>query len=273
MPIITVPFPIGCTSPPSTWQRPQSSSVPPSQMGNSSAANIGCEPVDRLHDHGLRLPGRLGHRVDRHPVEDPARGVPLEQEVRQRRQQHDARIGHLPRQPRILCTSARVIPPIKNSATTAGSADPTHSWPASRRDPHLRSLRMCPHTHSRASGWPAPRPAASRPRTPPPRGRASPRRTCHARPWPAPPTARHRTAAPPRSIGVSRVCSSPGRCTITRRSLPTSECTPNGISITSFLHGRMRYVAARPCGSRKRRRWTAPRPGRSATAGRRGWWS
>jgi len=41
MPIITVPLPIGCTSPPSTWQRPQLSSDPPSQMGNSSAANIG----------------------------------------------------------------------------------------------------------------------------------------------------------------------------------------------------------------------------------------
>ena len=41
MPIITVPLPIGCTSPPSTWHRPQSSSIPPSQMGNFSAANIG----------------------------------------------------------------------------------------------------------------------------------------------------------------------------------------------------------------------------------------
>ena len=41
MPIITVPLPMGCTSPPSTWQLPQSSSAPPSQIGNSSAVNIG----------------------------------------------------------------------------------------------------------------------------------------------------------------------------------------------------------------------------------------
>ena len=41
MPIITAPLPIGCTSPPSTWARPQSSLTPPSQMGNFSAANIG----------------------------------------------------------------------------------------------------------------------------------------------------------------------------------------------------------------------------------------
>jgi hypothetical protein len=41
IPIITVPLPIGCTSPPSTWQRPQSSSDPPSQIGNSSAVYIG----------------------------------------------------------------------------------------------------------------------------------------------------------------------------------------------------------------------------------------
>src|SRR6516225_4567349 len=41
IPIITVPLPIGCTSPPSTWHRPQSSSDPPSHTGNSSAANIG----------------------------------------------------------------------------------------------------------------------------------------------------------------------------------------------------------------------------------------
>jgi len=41
MPIITVPLPIGCTSPPSTWARPQSWAAPPSQIGNSSPVNIG----------------------------------------------------------------------------------------------------------------------------------------------------------------------------------------------------------------------------------------
>ena len=59
------------------------------------------EPVDGLHDHGLRLAGRLGHRVDRDPVVDPARRVALEQEVRQRRQQHRRRVGGLPHQPRV----------------------------------------------------------------------------------------------------------------------------------------------------------------------------
>ena len=62
----------------------------------------GVEPVDRLHDHRFRHAGRLGHRVDRHPAEDPARRVALEQEVRQRRQQQRHRVRRLPRQARVL---------------------------------------------------------------------------------------------------------------------------------------------------------------------------
>ena len=45
-----------------------------------------------------------------------------------------------------------MIPPIRNSATTAGSADPTHSAArAAAVMPTSRSFRMCPHTQSRAS--------------------------------------------------------------------------------------------------------------------------
>ena len=93
------------------------------------------EPVDRLHDHRLRLAGRLGHRVDRDPVEDPARRVALEQEVRQRRQQHASSGRPTPTPaPRPAATSALVIPPIRNSATVAGvrRSQPTRG-PAARR--------------------------------------------------------------------------------------------------------------------------------------------
>jgi hypothetical protein len=48
------------------------------------------EPVNGLHEDGLRTPCRLLHRVDGHAVVDPARAVALEQEVGQRRQQEVA---------------------------------------------------------------------------------------------------------------------------------------------------------------------------------------
>ena len=35
--------------------------------------------------------------------------------------------------------------------------------------------------------------------------------------------------------GVSLLCSRPGRCVMTWRSLPTSECTPKDTLITSFI--------------------------------------
>ena len=50
-------------------------------------------------------------------------------------------------------TSALVIPPIRNSATSAGSADPAHSRArCAAVMPTSRSFRMCPHTQSLASG-------------------------------------------------------------------------------------------------------------------------
>ena len=90
------------------------------------------EPVDRLHDHRLRHPGRLGHRVDRDAAEDPARRVALEHEVRQRRQQH-ARSGRPTSTPapHPRVTSDLVIPPIRNSATSGwfGRLDPLPALP------------------------------------------------------------------------------------------------------------------------------------------------
>ena len=97
MPIITAPLPIGCTSPPSTWQRPQFSSGAAEPDAELLRGEHRVEAVDRLHDHRLRLAGRLGHRVERDAVVDPAGRVALEQEVRQRRQQHARRGRPIPR--------------------------------------------------------------------------------------------------------------------------------------------------------------------------------
>ena len=171
-------------------------------------------------------------------------------------------------------TSALMIPPIRNSATSAGSAATIHS--RARRAaviPTSRSFRMWPQTQTRASALArASASSVSASKTSTPRARiASANMSCSAFA-----RATHSTSSNSSSSafdGVSRVCSRPGRWTITLRSLPTSECTPNGILITSFLDGRVRYAAARLYGSRIRRRWTAPRPGRSATAARQGWWS
>ena len=78
------------------------------------------------------------------PSIDPARRVALEQEVRQRRQQHAGRVGRLPHQPDVLAaTSAWVIPPIRNSATSPASAASAHSRARSAAAmPTSRSLRM-----------------------------------------------------------------------------------------------------------------------------------
>ena len=58
--------------------------------------------------------------------------------------------------PTSWATSALVIPPIRNSATTTGSAEHAHSRarPAAAI-PTSRSLRMCPATQSLASGEPS----------------------------------------------------------------------------------------------------------------------
>ncbi len=100
---------------------PQSSSAPPSQIGNSLGGEHRVEPVDGLHDHRLGLAGRLGHRVDGDAVEDPARRVTLEQEVGQRRQQHAVRVARLPHQTEVAARRRLlVMPPIRNSADLGG---------------------------------------------------------------------------------------------------------------------------------------------------------
>src|SRR6185437_496909 len=130
--------------------------------------------------------------------------------------------------------SALVMPPIKNSATVAGSAVSTHSCAC--RDaviPTCRSLRMWLQTHSLASGLAsASASSCSARKTSTPRSRiASTNMSCSALA-----RATQITSSNSRSSaldGVRRLCSRPGRCTITRRSLPTSEWTPSVMSITS----------------------------------------
>jgi hypothetical protein len=129
-----------------------------------------------------------------------------------------------------------VIPPIRNPATAAGSADPARSaarWAAVM--PTSRSFRMCSHTQSLASGlastWASRSSATSNTSTP--RSRiASQNMSCSA-------LARATQSTSSKSSSaaldrVRRVCYRPGRCPITWRSLPASEFTPNGMLITSL---------------------------------------
>ena len=106
------------------------------------------EAVDRLHDRGLRPAGALRHRVERHPVEDPRRRVALEEEVRQRRQDHVERAGGARRAAR----RPRRSPP----------------W-SSRRSGSPRLLRRSPRRPFAS----ADRPDTGRPRARRARGRAS----------------------------------------------------------------------------------------------------
>ena len=56
------------------------------------------EPVDRAAVQGLPLPGRHGHRVDRHAAVDPGGVVALEERVRQRSQDEVVQLQGLPSQ-------------------------------------------------------------------------------------------------------------------------------------------------------------------------------
>ena len=136
--------------------------------------------------------------------------------------------------PAFSWTSALVIPPIKNSATSAASAVSIHS--RARREattPTCRSLRMWPQTQSLTSGLTSVSASSSSARnTSTPRSRiTSQNMSCSA-------LARvtHSTSSNSRSSaldGVRRVCSRPGRWTMTLRSLPTSEYAPNGMAVSS----------------------------------------
>jgi len=148
-------------------------------------------------------------------------------------------------------TSALMIPPIKNSATTAGSAELTHSRP--RREamtPTCRSLRMWSQTHSLASGLASASASnVSISNTSTPRSRmTSTNMSCSALARATQITSSNSRS--PALDGVSRLCSSPGRCTITRRSLPTSEYAPSGMMVSSAL-----TLGLDPCG------WCGPTRG------------
>jgi hypothetical protein len=76
--------------------------APPEPLGISPphrrSDEVGVELVDRLHQHGLVVPGRVVERVQRQAAVEPARGVAGVEGVRQRRHQVVAGPGGLPRQ-------------------------------------------------------------------------------------------------------------------------------------------------------------------------------
>ena len=137
--------------------------------------------------------------------------------------------------PAFCWTSARVIPPIKNSATCTESAVSTHSLAVREAlTPICRSLRIWPDTQSLTSGLTSVSASSrSTSNTSTPRSRiTSQNMSCSA-------LARvtHSTSSNSSSsalAGVRRLCSSPGRCTSTLRSVPTSEYAPNGIATSSL---------------------------------------
>ena len=101
IPISTVPLPMGCTSPPSSDDLPKSSTLnrPSSPSGGyqyskSASREHRVVAVDRGHVVGLQPPSRPEHRVDGHSAVDPARRVASEQSVRQRRQHENAGVVH-----------------------------------------------------------------------------------------------------------------------------------------------------------------------------------
>ena len=235
IPIITVPLPTGCTSPPSTWQRPQSSSAPPSQTGNSSAANTGWNryTASMIIVSGTRAGLVIGLIVT--PLKIQHDGSRWNKKFGNGGSSMLVGSADSHTSPTSWVTSALVIPPIRNSATTAGPAVPTHSRP--RREaviPTCRSLRMWPHTQSLASGLASASASSfSISNTSTPRSRiTSANMSCSAFARATQITSSNSSS--PAFDGVSRVCSRPGRCTSTRRSLPTSEWTPSGMLITSL---------------------------------------
>src|SRR5215470_18125668 len=133
-------------------------------------------------------------------------------------------------------TSARVIPPIRNSATSSASDAWAHSRARSAAAiPTSSSLRMCSATQSLTPGWSSASVSSRSVRnTSMPRSRITSRNmSCSALALATQITSSNRSSSA--LDGVSRLCSRPGRCTMTRRSLPTSECTPNVMLITSCL--------------------------------------
>ena len=111
------------------------------------------EAVDQLHDHRLGDARRFRHRIDGHAVVDPARRVALEQEVRQRRQQHAGRISRLPDQTRVLF-DIRPGDPADQKVRDLHGICGLHpiDRTARRRDPDLTLAQDVLATQSFASG-------------------------------------------------------------------------------------------------------------------------
>src|SRR6185312_3311646 len=137
--------------------------------------------------------------------------------------------------PRSSATSARVIPPIRNSVTSSASDASAHSRARSAAAiPTSSSFRMWSLTQSLASGLASASASnCSTWKTSTPRSRiTSTNMSCSALARATQITSSNSSSSA--LDGVRRLCSRPGRCTITRRSLPTSEWTPSVMLITSF---------------------------------------
>ena len=161
--------------------------------------------------------------------------------------------------------SALVIPPIRNSATSAASAVSAHSRPrCAAVMPTSRSLRMWSLTQSLTPGWAsASASSCSAWKTSTPRSRiTSTNASCSDLARATQITSSNSSS--PAFDGVRRVCSSPGRCTITWRNVPTSECTPNGMLITSLPSGRRGRLSG---GAGWHRHIHASDPGTASPAG------
>ena len=122
MPISTTPLPIGMTSPPSTVAAPcDCVAVAPPDL-EVSALEARMELVDRALEQRLRLARRPEHRVAGDAVVDPARGVALEQRVRNRRDDEVGAAERLGQHLASLPTVGRsriAMPPIRYSASLA----------------------------------------------------------------------------------------------------------------------------------------------------------
>src|SRR5947207_11372110 len=138
--------------------------------------------------------------------------------------------------PRSSATSARVIPPIRSSVPSSASDALAHSRARSAAAmPTSSSFRMWSLTQSLTPGWSrASVSSCSTWKTSTPRSRiTSTNMSCSALARATQITSSNSSSSA--LDGVRRLCSRPGRCTITRRSLPTSECTPSVMLITSYL--------------------------------------
>ena len=127
MPIITVPFPIGCTSPPSTCALPQSVSAPPSQIGKSADAKIGWKryTVSMSIDSGLRAGLVIGLMVTPSKIQHD--GSRWKRKLGRGGSNMLSASADSQTRPRSRRTSSFVMPPIRKSAASVWEASSSHS--------------------------------------------------------------------------------------------------------------------------------------------------